>query len=460
MSKVSGLPKRQPFARDAALRGGRFKVYTERQFDQIEALRRLPEERRFAMRVVAQVLPFRVNQYVIDQLIDWERVPEDPLFQLTFPQPEMLAPEHFQQMARLLASGADRESIRLLARRIQAELNPHPAGQRVLNVPRLHGRPLEGMQHKYRETVLFFPSQGQTCHSYCTFCFRWAQFVGDKSMRISSSEPSKLHDYLKSHTEVTDLLVTGGDPMVMKTRNLAEYLEDLTRPEFDHVQSIRIGTKSLTFWPQRYVTDPDADELLALLERLVRGGKHVALMAHFNHWREMDTEICRTAIRRIRDTGAVIRTQAPLLAHINDDPEVWARMWRMQVGAGMIPYYMFVERDTGARRYFEVPLAKAWWIYRQAMQQVSGLARTARGPSMSAAPGKVEIQGISEIGGERVFVLRFLQGRNPDWVQRPFFARFDEHATWLDQLVPAGEEKEFFFEAEYRRRWGGLHSVS
>ena len=92
---------------------------------------------------------------------------------------------------------------------------------------------------------------------------------------------------------------------------------------------------------------------------------------------------------------------------------------------GMIPYYMFVERDTGARRYFELPLERAWQIYRGAIKQLSGLGRTARGPSMSVLPGKVEIQGVAEIQGEKVFVLRFIQARNPEWVQRPFFAKYD-----------------------------------
>ncbi|MGO3692416.1 MAG: lysine 2,3-aminomutase, partial [Marinobacter sp.] len=114
-----------------------------------------------------------------------------------------------------------------------------------------------------------------------------------------------------------------------------------------------------------------------------------------------------------------------------------------------IPYYMFVERDTGAKNYFEIPLAQAFEIYREAMKKVSGLARTARGPSMSAGPGKVEIQGIAEIHGEKVFVLRFLQGRNPDWVQRPFFAKYSETATWLHELEPAFGEEKFFFEDEF-----------
>lgn len=442
----SGL---QPQAGVTGLEGARFQVYTERQFDQIEALQRLPDATRFAMRVVARVLPFRVNRYVIDELIDWERVPDDPIFQLSFPQPGMLPQADFDRMADAVRRGADRDTLQALARDIRAGLNPHPAGQQQLNVPLLDGQPLPGMQHKYRETVLFFPSQGQTCHSYCTFCFRWAQFVGDRELRFASNEAGSLHAYLRRHPEVTDLLLTGGDPMVMKTRHLAAYLEPLAGPRFDHVQTLRIGTKSLTFWPQRYVTDPDADELLRLLERLVAAGKHVALMAHYNHGRELDTPIAREAIRRVRDTGAVIRTQAPLLRHINDDAGVWADMWRTQARLGLVPYYMFVERDTGARRYFEVPLARAWHIYRDAMQQVSGVARTARGPSMSAAPGKVEVQGVADIQGEKVFVLRFIQGRNPDWVQRPFFARYDETATWLDQLRPAFGERRFFFEDEF-----------
>jgi len=427
----------------------RFQVYTHRHLDNITPLQKLTPEQRFEMEVVSNVLPFRVNDYVINELIDWDNIPNDPVFQLTFPQRGMLAPEDYDRMAELIASGANRKQINALAKEIQAGLNPHPAGQQEMNVPMLNGQALEGMQHKYRETVLFFPSQGQVCHSYCTFCFRWAQFVGDKDLRFASNEADLLHAYLEEHKEVTDLLLTGGDPMVMKTRHVVNYLEPLLKPELEHVQTIRIGTKSLTFWPQRFVTDDDADELLELFARLVKGGKHLAFMAHFNHWQEMETPIVREAIRRIRATGAIIRCQAPLVQHINDDPAVWERMWRTQVKLGMVPYYMFVERDTGAKRYFEVPLAKTYEIYRQAIQRVSGLARTARGPSMSAGPGKVEIQGITELNGEKVFILRFIQGRNADWVQRPFFAKYDPEATWFDDLVPAFGEDTFFFSDEY-----------
>lgn len=205
----------------------------------------------------------------------------------------------------------------------------------------------------------------------------------------------------------------------------------------------------MSFWPQRYVSDDDAYSLLELLEKITKAGKHVAIMAHYNHCREMTTPLAREAMQRLRATGVVIRTQSPLLNHINNDPDVWVRMWREQVRLGLVPYYMFVERDTGARRYFEVSLVRAWEVYRRAIQRVSGLTRTVRGPSMSTGPGKVEIQGVSEIQGEKVFVLRSIQARNPDWTQWPFYAQFDPDATWPEHLKPAFGEKQFFLQDEY-----------
>lgn len=432
----------------------KFKVYTEKHLDQISQLDSLPSQLRHDIRIVARILPFRVNQYVLDTLIDWDDAETDPMFLLTFPQKDMLEPAAFNRMAKLVKSGADTRAIHALATQIRQDLNPHPAGQMELNVPVLDDEPLSGMQHKYHETVLFFPSQGQVCHSYCTFCFRWAQFVGDKSLRFSSAEPDGLYAYLKRHKEVSDLLLTGGDPMVMKTHHLKQYIEPLLDRSLHHVQTLRIGSKALTYWPHRFVTDEDADELLRLLERLVRAGKHVAFMAHFNHWRELESYMTRRAIQRIRNTGAEIRCQGPLLDKINNDPVVWSRLWREQVRLGMIPYYMFVERDTGARRYFEVPLARALDVYQTAYQSVSGLARTVRGPSMSASPGKVQVQGVTEINNEKVFLLRFLQGRNESWTQQPFFAEFNPRATWLDDLKPAFGADRFFFEEEYLQMSG------
>jgi L-lysine 2,3-aminomutase len=185
-------------------------------------------------------------------------------------------------------------------------------------------------------------------------------------------------------------------------------------------------------------------------------------MAHVNHWRELEPLAVQDAIARVRGTGAVIRTQSPLLRHVNDDADVWARMWNRQVDLGCVPYYMFVARDTGAQDYFGVPLVRAWEIFRDAYQRVSGLGRTVRGPSMSASPGKVQMLGVSEVRGEKVMVLRFLQGRNPDWIHRPFFAEYNESAAWISELKPAFGERRFFFEDElettYHERIGSQTS--
>ncbi len=381
--------------------------YTLANFRTIPQIQQLSEEAKFEMEVVGNVLPFKTNNYVVEQLIDWNNIPKDPMFVLTFPQKGMLIPEHYEKMASVLRSGADKKEIQNTANKIRLQLNPHPAGQMELNIPQLKdGTKLFGMQHKYQETCLFFPSQSQTCHAYCSFCFRWPQFVGMDEMKFAMREGEQLVQYLKEHQEITDVLFTGGDPMIMKASMFSVYTDALLDAKLPNLKTIRIGTKAISYWP---------------------------------------TEPIKEAIKRVRKTGAQIRTQSPLLTHINDDADLWAEMWQKQVSLGCIPYYMFVVRDTGAQHYFGVPLVKAEKIFRSAFKHVSGLARTVRGPSMSATPGKVHVLGISEINGQKVIALQLLQGRNPDWVGIPFFAKYDENAIWLDDLQPAFEEK-FFFE--------------
>lgn len=428
-----------------------FKSYQLNNFREIPQLAKLTEAQKFDIEVVGNVLPFKVNNYVIEHLIDWDRVPADPIFALTFPQRDMLVPEHYDEIAQLLRNGADKQVIKAAANRIRMQLNPHPAGQADHNVPQFEGETLHGVQHKYRQTVLFFPSQGQTCHAYCTFCFRWPQFIGLTDIKFASREIEKLVNYVRQHTEVTDILFTGGDPMIMSAKNFALYVDALLDADLPNLINIRIGTKALAYWPHKFVDDADAEEMLALFRRVKAAGKQLALMAHFNHPRELDGEVVAQAIRNLKEAGVTIRTQSPVMAHINDAPEIWAEMWEKQVKLGCIPYYMFLARDTGAQHYFSVPLVRAWQIFREAYQKVSGLARTVRGPSMSANPGKIQILGVADAGGKKVITMRFLQGRNPDWVQRPFFAEYDESACWIDDLKPAFGEAKFFFEDEMER---------
>lgn len=392
----------------------------------------------YDVKLSGMVFPFKASPYYVDELIDWEAedVRQDPFYRLVFPTLDMLCDEHREKLEVAYEKGDPKNLIRTVEE-IRADLNPHPAGQKELNAPK--DDTLNGVQHKYSETVLVFPAAGQTCHAYCTYCFRWAQFIGDDELRFAQKEAQSLFDYLDQHKEVSDILMTGGDPMVMRTRSLAQYLEPLTDPTFlPHIKNIRIGTRSLSFWPQRFTTDKDADEVIELLRRVrEEGGRHVAIMAHLSHKRELSTDKVKAAIYRLqKEAYATIRSQSPVMRGINDSSEVWAEKWRTEVNMGIIPYYMFMARDTGAQKFFDVSMSKAHKIYSDALRNCSGLIRTARGPSMSCTPGKVEVTGVEEIMGQKVFILRFLQCRDEGWIGRPFFAKYDPEASWYDDLEP------------------------
>lgn len=426
----------------------KYQAYTTNNFKNIPQIQRLSEEQVHAIDVVSTVLPFKTNNYVVDHLIDWSRYQEDPMFILTFPQKDMLKPNHFRIIDDMMQAGAGKELIEKAANKIRLLLNPHPAGQMAHNIPVWHGQRLDGFQHKYRETVVFFPSHGQTCHAYCSFCFRWPQFVGMEGLKFASKEADLLVNYISEHPDISDVLFTGGDPLTMRTKILEAYIKPLLEADIPHLQNIRIGSKALTYWPYRFLEDEDAADLLDLFREIKKAGKHLAYMAHFNHPVELKGTVVKEAIREILSTGAVIRTQSPLLRHINDSPQVWSEMWRKQVELGCIPYYMFIARNTGAQHYFSVPLEKAWQIFRQAYQAVSGICRTVRGPVMSCLPGKIQFLGESEVQKQKVFTFRMLQGRNPDWVARPFFSEYDEKAVWYTELKPAFGEENFFFQPE------------
>lgn len=425
----------------------KYRAYTLHNYKEIPQIKNLSPQDIEAIEVVGRVLPFKANNYVVEELIDWNNIPNDPIFTLTFPRKEMLSEEHYNQVLKMLDDDATTPEYKEAIEAIRRSLNPNPAGQEH-NVPTLDGHKLDGMQHKYRETVLFFPSQGQTCHAYCTFCFRWPQFSGMSDLKFAMKEADLLHKYLLQNKEVTDVLFTGGDPLTATSKILATYIEPLLTEEFDHIHTIRIGSKALAYWPYRFLTDKDADNLIGLFIKVREAGKNIAFQAHFNHPTELSTDAVKEAIKRIKSTGAQIRTQSPLLGKINNSPEVWADMWKKQVDLGCIPYYMFIARDTGSKAFFEVPLDKAWEVFRKAYSSVSGICRTVRGPSMSAFPGKVIITGVTEVKGEKVYILKFLQCRNPDLVGIPFFAKYDPQATWLDQLKPAFGEEKFFYEKD------------
>ncbi len=426
----------------------RYKSFTVNNFGKIpQVIEHLTPEEIEEIKIVSSVLPFKANNYVVDELINWHNFRNDPIFNLTFPNKQMLKSRHYKLISDLYKRSAGKEQIEDAAIKIRHELNPHPAGQSKYNVPLHKGKPVEGIQHKYDHTVLFFPRQGQTCHAYCTFCFRWPQFVKTKDLKFATKDIDNVLEYIRNHNDISDILFTGGDPMVMAGKVIDQYITKIINAKIPHLKNIRFGSKSLAYWPYTF-TNKNGEIILGAFKKLIDNGYHVALMAHFNHYKELNTVAVKKSIELIRSCGVVIRAQSPVIRNINDNYEIWAKMWTKEVELGIIPYYMFIIRDTGAQHYFNISLIKAWEIFRDAYQNVTGLARTVRGPSMSCEPGKIHILGVSEIKGEKVIVLRFLQGRNSDWIHKPFFAKYNPNASWIDELEPAFDEERFFYQDE------------
>ena len=126
----------------------------------------------YDIKLAGLVFPFKASPYYVDELIDWEAedIRQDPFYRLVFPTLDMLSEEHRMKLESAYEEGDPKQLIQVV-NEIRSDLNPHPAGQKTLNAPK-DSDSLTGVQHKYSETVLVFPAAGQTCHAYCTYCFR------------------------------------------------------------------------------------------------------------------------------------------------------------------------------------------------------------------------------------------------------------------------------------------------
>jgi L-lysine 2,3-aminomutase len=415
----------------------RFITYNAKNFREIEYIKYLPAFVRKEIDIVSKVIPFKTNNYVVDYLIDWENYKTDPLYILNFPNKNMLKQEHYEKLKYSIDNNHATSKINQLILDIRMDMNPHPARQ-MTNIPVLDGEQLKGVQHKYRDIVLFFPSQGQTCHAHCTFCFRWPQFVKELDIKFSMREIEKVAEYIRRNPDINEILFTGGDPLIMDPPTISKYFDALKAANLKNLRNIRFGTKSLTYWPFAFLPQfsDEGQDLLDLFKRITDSGFHLAFMAHFNHPNELDNPVVQEAIYNIRQTGAEIRTQAPVLNHINKSAQTWSAMWKKQVSLGLIPYYMFIERETGPYNYFEIPLAEVYQIYQDAIKETGSFAKTVTGPVMSAAMGKAQIMGVfgNPVTGDKYFMIQYVRHRDYKKTFQPFFMKYSEKATWLTQL--------------------------
>ncbi len=382
--------------------------YNSRSFRETKYYRQLPEEEQEVFNILTSMFHFKVNNYVLEELINWDNVPNDPIYRLMFLRKSMLLDEDYTCLKHLMNMGEELKGFGPLVENIKKRMFPHrePCKNRTVK----HGnRLLYGVVSDFETIVSIFPKYTvKTCHAYCTYCFRWPILNNAEMQRWSSyDDPQTPVGYLREHPEVKDVLLTGADPLATNAKILRRYLEPIL--EIDSISTIRISSKSLSFWPYRFTTDKDADDILRLFEDIQAKGKHLSFLAHVTHVRELETDAVKEAVKRIQSTGAIIRCQGPIVEGINDTAQDWSNLWTRQLKLGIIPYYMFIEGNHHPTNCFRVPLAKTLKIFQEAQKLTSGTARTVRGPVFVYEKNRVLLDGITTINNKKYFVLKSLQ---------------------------------------------------
>ena len=353
-----------------------------RYITKIDKLDKLTNDERKALQPVADRYAFRLNDYYAE-LIDWND-PDDPIRQLVVPRADEL-----DEYGKLDASDEDANTVH---RGGPAQVRRHRTAPLQRGVRRL-----------------------------LPVCFRKRLFMNDNDE--ATNDVSAGMAYIRENEQITNVLLTGGDPLLMSTRRLTEIIDGLAR--IPHVRIVRIGSKMPAFDPWRLRRDRD---LRTLFRRYATGTTRIYLMAHFDHPRELTPEAV-SELEAYQECGVTCVNQCPLIRGINDDPDVLAEMWEKLSFAGCPPYYLFQGRPTAGNSPYEVPITAGLDIFQQALTNGSGLARRAR-YVMSHATGKIEIMASD---AESIY-LRYHQAKDPNDLGRMLIARRDDKAAWLDDL--------------------------
>jgi lysine 2,3-aminomutase len=346
----------------------------------IEHLNRLSVQQIADLQKVTDKFAFRCSDYYLS-LIDWDD-PADPIRRIIIPNMQEL-----DNWGRL-----------------------DPSDEQTYTI-------IPGLEHKYHSTALFLVSN--ICEGICRYCFRKRVFMDPKSARLRDI-PAAIQ-YLRQHTEITNVLLTGGDPLVLKTSQLENIIQQLR--SIDHVEIIRIGTKIPAFNPYRVLDDPSLSEMI---ETYSTGYKKIYIMTHFVHYREL-TEQAVAAIHLLQKAGAMIANQSPLIRGLNDNPHVLAELLGKLSYIGAVPYYIFQCRPSLGNKPYTVPIEEGYRIIEQAKALVSGLAKRLRFV-MSHSTGKIEIVGLTK---NRVYFKYHLAADDAD-SGRFLVLKRNPNAYWLD----------------------------
>jgi L-lysine 2,3-aminomutase len=370
----------------------------------------LPEDIKEELDIVTNIFPFKTNNYIVKSLIDWDHIRQDPIFRINFPNRQILPINEYNFLLSLFKNKSSNKYLPSAIEAVKLKLLPKYIFEPSKYIPILDNKPLYGFLHQYQNTIVAIVRPAKTCFAHCTYCLVWPIHVLNEC-EYGYIDPELPVKYCERHHEVNDIYFTGGDMLSMSASSLKRYIQPLLSVE--QLETIRILTRSLSWWPYRFLRDRDSLELLKLFEEIIRSKKHLTLISHISHPKEISTPQAEEAIKKIHATGAVIRCQCPLLKTINDSVDVWVSLLKKEIQLGLIPYYMFTNANSITLGSFEVPLAKAYTIFNETMKKVSGLAKTIHGPVIDHDYCKIEISGIEEIHGEKRFILKCLQSPDP-----------------------------------------------
>lgn len=354
--------------------------YKPKYLTRLEQVPQLGEAERVALKPVHDAFVFRTNEYY-QSLIDWDD-PDDPIRKLVIPDISEL-----EDWGKLDASNEESYT----------------------RVP--------GLEHKYSSVALLLVND--VCGAYCRFCFRKRLFMDDNDEVVRDITPGVV--YIEKHPEISEVLLTGGDPLLTSTRQLRNIISRLRK--IDHVKIIRIGSKLPAFNPFRIINDPD---LQAMFRKYSSPERRIYVMCHFNHPREL-TSVALEGLAALHSSGVITVNQTPMIAGINDDPRVLAELFTRCAHAGVPPYYVFQCRPTLGNRIYSTTVEHAYMVFERAKAMCSGLAKRAR-LCMSHETGKIEVIGMTS----RFIMFKHHRSPDPEWSGRVYVYHRNPRARWFD----------------------------
>lgn len=354
-----------------------------RYVNKLDQVQGLSDQERQELQPVAEKFAFRTNEYY-QSLIDWND-PDDPIRRIVMPDIQEL-----DEFGELDASNEHSYTVR------------------------------KGLEHKYGDTALLLVNN--VCGAYCRFCFRKRLFT-DGNDEVTNDITDAVA-YIEQHPEINNVLLSGGDPLIMSTGKLTKIIKQLR--DIQHVRIIRIGTKMTAFDPYRILNDPS---LLEMLSEYSLPDRKIFVMAHFNHPREL-TEPALKGLQLLQKAGAITVNQSPLIRGVNDKPEIIAELFGRLSFNGVVPYYLFLCRPTSGNEPYMVPVERGLEIFEEARRRLAGIAKQAR-LCMSHRTGKVEVVGKMD----NKIIFRYHRAPNPLDCGRVMIFDSDPSAGWLDDYM-------------------------